>query len=230
MTKKPLIFCAIDTGTLAEAVHLARLIAPVTGAIKLGLEFFNAQGQQGIEAITEAAPGAALFLDLKFHDIPNTVAGAVRAISHRFKPAFLNVHAAGGFEMMRAAREACAPETQLLAVTLLTSLDEDAIARIGYRPGVQERVEQMALLTQEAGLAGVVCSSHEISALRAHLGPDFTLMVPGIRPAESEAGDQKRIMTPREALALGATHLVIGRPITQSPDPAAAARRILEGL
>lgn len=230
MTAQPAIFCAIDTDELSRAIALTRAIAPVTGGIKLGLEFFNAQGLAGIEAVMEAAPEAAMFLDLKFHDIPNTVAGAVRALSRRFKPAYINVHAAGGPEMMRAAAEACEAGTKLLAVTMLTSLDEAAIAAVGYKPGLQERVAQMAVLARDAGLAGVVCSSHEITLLRQACGPDFSLMVPGIRPAGADLGDQKRVMTPREALDLGASHLVIGRPITQAADPAAAARAILESL
>lgn len=230
MTHHPAVFCAIDTDDLAQAITLTHAIAPVTGGIKLGLEFFNAQGLAGIEAVINAAPDAAIFLDLKFHDIPNTVAGAVRALSRRFKPAYLNVHAAGGPEMMRAAAEACEPGTKLLAVTMLTSLDEAAIAAVGYKPGLQERVVQMATLSKDSGLAGVVCSSHEITLLREACGPDFALMVPGIRPQGAALGDQKRVMTPREALGLGATHLVIGRPITQAPDPATAASAIIESL
>lgn len=227
---KPLIFCAIDTDKLDKATELARAIAPITGGIKLGLEFFNAQGLHGIEAIIHAAPEAEIFLDLKFHDIPNTVAGAVKTLSRRFKPAYLNVHASGGLEMMKAARDACDPATKLLSVTLLTSLDETALKAIGYQEGLSDRVAQMALLTKEAGLAGVVCSSHEIQTLRQVCGSGFVLMVPGIRPLDSARDDQRRIMTPGHALQLGATHLVIGRPITQAPDPGAAARAILDGL
>lgn len=230
MTSHPLIFCAIDTDDLAKAINLVKSIAPITRGIKLGLEFFNAQGLQGIEAVMNAVPEAEIFLDLKFHDIPNTVAGAVRTLSKRFKPAYLNVHASGGLEMMKAARDACDPATKLLSVTLLTSLDEPALKAIGYQSGLSDRVAQMALLTKEAGLAGVVCSSHEIEILRGVCGPDFALMVPGIRPMGSKEDDQKRIMTPAQALQLGATHLVIGRPITQAPDPAAAARAIVESL
>lgn len=226
----PVIFCALDTPDFERAGLLARQIGPVTGGLKLGLEFFNAQGPEGVLRVMEAAGDAALFLDLKFHDIPNTVAGAVRSICGRIKPAYLNVHASGGADMMRAAKEACAPGTKLLAVTILTSLDEEAIAQTGFRACLPERVEQLALLAKESGLDGVVCSAHEIALLRRACGPDFILMVPGIRPEGAEAGDQKRVMTPQSALEAGANHLVIGRPITGARDPAEAARGILAGL
>lgn len=230
MSQKPLIFCAVDTADMDAALDLCRKIAPVTGGIKLGLEFFNANGPQGVEKIMNAMPEAKLFLDLKFHDIPNTVAGAVRAISRNLAPAYLNVHAAGGLAMMQAAKEACGKETKLLAVTILTSLNEAALQKIGFEDGLQDHVKQLALLTRESGLDGVVCSAHEISLLRACCGDDFILMVPGIRPAGAGAGDQKRVMTPEEAVKAGASHLVIGRPITESPDPAQAARDILASL
>lgn len=225
-----MIFCAIDTHDLARACDLARVVAPVTGGIKLGLEFFNHFGPHGIEAVLKVAPGARLFIDLKFHDIPNTVAGAVRGICSNFSPAYLNVHAAGGEAMMCAAKEACGDKTRLLAVTILTSLDADAISAVGYGADVPAQVERMALLTQKAGLDGVVCSAHEIALLRDACGADFDLMVPGIRPEGAAAGDQKRVMTPKQAFDAGATHLVIGRPITASADPAKAAADILEDL
>lgn len=228
MEQNGLIFCAIDTHDLTRACNLARIIAPVTGGIKLGLEFFNHFGPQGIEAVLKAAPDAQLFIDLKFHDIPNTVAGAVRGICSNFSPAYLNVHAAGGEAMMRAAKEACGDKTKLLAVTILTSLDADAIDAVGYGADVPAQVERMALLTQKAGLDGVVCSAHEIALLRDACGVDFDLMVPGIRPAGADTGDQKRVMTPKQAFDAGATHLVIGRPITAADDPARAAAEILE--
>jgi orotidine-5'-phosphate decarboxylase len=209
-------------------------LAPYTG-IKLGLEFFNAFGPQGIEKVLKAAPDAQLFIDLKFHDIPNTVAGAVRSICTHFTPAYLNVHASGGRAMMEAAANECQKtsngKTRLLAVTILTALSEQDLTEIGYqKDGAQQRVKALALLTASSGLDGVVCSSHEIESLRAACGDEFALMVPGIRPAGSEAGDQKRIMTPEQALREGATHLVIGRPITQADDPAKAAQDILNTL
>lgn len=227
---KPAIFCAIDTDDLTRAKDLTRVIAPVTGGIKLGMEFFNTFGPQGIEAIRETAPDAALFIDLKFHDIPNTVAAAVKTISNNLAPAYLNVHASGGLEMMQAAKAACAPTSKLLAVTILTSFSDDDLAAIGYAHNTADQVKHLALLTQQSGLDGVVCSSHEIETLRATCGEDFVLMVPGIRPAGAATGDQKRTMTPQEALNLGATHLVIGRPITSAADPAKAAADILESL
>jgi len=230
MTPTSKVFCAIDTADLAFACDLASKVGPVTGAIKLGLEFYNAFGPMGIECVQKVAGDAQLFIDLKFHDIPNTVAGAVRSICNNFSPAYLNVHAAGGLEMMEAALDACHPDTRLLAVTLLTSLDEDAVSAVGYNGGIRKSVERLALLTKEAALDGVVCSAHEIETLRVVCGNDFDLMVPGIRPIGAAQGDQKRVMTPQEAFSAGATHLVIGRPITGADDPAKAAQDIMESL
>ncbi len=230
MTSDPKIFCAIDTDNLEHACDLAQAIAPVTGALKLGLEFFNHFGPEGIERVLKAAPDAALFIDLKFHDIPNTVAGAIQGICSNFSPAYLNVHAAGGTEMMLAAKNACGRNTKLLAVTILTSLDEQAILDIGYQGDVAHNVQQLARAAENAGLDGVVCSAHEIAALRQSCNKDFVLMVPGIRPEGADAGDQKRVMTPSQALEAGATHLVIGRPITSAPDPSKAAQDILNSL
>ncbi len=227
--KLPAIYCAVDNPDLATAKALVAQIVPAGCGVKLGMEFFNANGPQGVRAIMESAPGASIFLDLKYHDIPNTVAGAVRAAS-ALGVDYLNVHAAGGLEMMRAAKDACAPGTKLLAVTVLTSLDDANLRSVGQSTPAADQVKRLALLTQEAGLDGVVCSSHEIKVLRDSCGPDFILMVPGIRPAGADVGDQKRIMTPADAMGQGATHLVIGRPITQAPDPAQAAKAIGESL
>ena len=227
---KSLIFCALDTADLQQAKDWAKQIGPVTGALKLGLEFVNSFGPAGIEAVQKECPDAALFMDLKFHDIPNTVAGAVRTICNTFAPAYLNVHAAGGQAMMEAAKEACGNETKLLAVTILTSLDQNAITQVGYQNDLSAQVAHMAKLTQDSGLDGVVCSALEIELIRQTCGADFDLMVPGIRPAGAGQGDQKRVMSPPEALNKGATHLVIGRPITGAPDPAQAAADILDSL
>lgn len=224
------IFCAIDKASKQDALNICKAIAPLGIGIKLGLEFFNALGAQTVKEIQEAFPTVPIFLDLKYHDIPNTVAGAIRAVTQHVQPAYLNIHAAGGREMMMAAKAACPKETKLLAVTMLTSLDETAISEVGYVDGLSDRVVQMAKLTKECGLDGVVCSSHEIELIRDACGDDFILMVPGIRPIGSNAGDQKRIMTPREAMDKGATHLVIGRPITQAVNPAQAAQDILKDL
>jgi orotidine-5'-phosphate decarboxylase len=226
----PTIFCALDTADLERAVYLSRTVGPVTGGLKLGLEFVHSFGPAGIEKVQAACPDAALFLDLKFHDIPNTVAKAVASVAANFAPTFLNVHAAGGAAMMRAAKDACGAKTKLLAVTLLTSIDETEFKKIGYGGTIATRVEGFARLAKECGLDGVVCSAHEIANLRAAHGPDFTLMVPGIRPAGADANDQKRVMTPKQALQEGASCLVIGRPITESADPAGAARAIMDEI
>ncbi len=226
----PKIFCAIDKADMDAAKKLCTQITKAGIGIKLGLEFFNKFGVQGLKDIQNDFVDIPIFIDLKYHDIPNTVAGAVRSITSEIKPAYLNLHAAGGLEMMKAAKAACPPETKLLAVTILTSLDEQAIEEVGYKEGLRDRVVQMAKLTQAAGLDGVVCSSHEIEAIREACGDDFILMVPGIRPAGSVAGDQSRVMAPKEAIDKGATHLVIGRPISQSDDPAKTAQDILESI
>lgn len=226
----PKIFCAIDKPDIQSAKALCASITKAGLGIKLGLEFFNALGLQGIKDIENEFPNIPIFLDLKYHDIPNTVAGAIRAVTKDFTPAFLNVHVAGGLEMLKAAKEACPAETKLLGMTILSSLNEEAIAQVGYQENLEDRVVQMAKLTQEAGLDGIVCSSHEIERIRQECGNDFILMVPGIRPAGSDQGDQKRIMTPQEALKKGASHLVIGRPITQSENPEIAAQDIVNSL
>lgn len=229
MPSLPTIFCAVDTPDLDQARDLTSAINGVCG-LKLGLEFFNAHGVAGVQALLTNYPDLPLFLDLKYHDIPNTVAAAIHAVCTTLKPAFLNVHAAGGIEMMRAAKAACSPETKLLAVTVLTSLDADNLRSVGQDSDTAAQVLRLAKLTQQAGLDGVVCSSHEIETVRQACGDDFILMVPGIRPAGSAANDQKRIMTPAEAMKKGATHLVIGRPITQSDSPQQTAREIIDSL
>lgn len=235
---QPKIFCALDTPDLTNAKTLAGILAPLGIGLKLGLEFFSANGPQGLKAIRDAFPDARLFVDLKFHDIPNTVAHAVRGIT-RLAPDYLNLHASGGSEMMRMAQEAMLDEAakngiktapKLLAVTILTSLTDQSLQDIGYAHAVSDQVVKLAQLTQSSGLAGVVCSGHEITSLRKTLGPDFVLMVPGIRPADADVQDQKRVMTPKEALHAGATHLVIGRPITGAADAAEAAQNILKAL
>jgi orotidine-5'-phosphate decarboxylase len=223
------IFCALDTTEVDHARSLARSLAGAVGGMKLGLEFFAANGPEGVRAV--AAGAGRVFLDLKLHDIPNTVAGAVRAVTP-LAPAFLTLHCAGGAAMLRAARDAAAaagsaPRTRLLGVTVLTSLDEDDLAATGQKSPVADQVLRLAVLAQASGLDGVVCSPQEVGMLRRECGPGFLLVVPGIRPAGSTAGDQKRIMAPREALAAGADYLVIGRPITAAPDPAAAAQALL---
>jgi orotidine-5'-phosphate decarboxylase len=225
------VFCALDTPDLAGARDLAQALGSAIGGLKLGLEFFCAQGPAGMRAM--AALGRPIFLDLKLHDIPNTVAGAVRALGP-LGVAMVNVHAAGGAAMMKAAAEAArglGPRRPLVtAVTVLTSLDAADLEATGVSGTPLDQVLRLARLAQASGLDGVVCSAAEIAALRAALGPDFLLVVPGLRPQGSAAGDQKRMASPAEARAAGADLLVIGRPITGAPDPAAAAQAIAAEL
>jgi len=225
----PKIFCAVDTNDINKAIETAKMVEGFCG-IKLGLEFFNGHGVDGIEKVMACVSNTPLFLDLKYHDIPNTVAGAVRAVTQHVKPAYINVHATGGLDMMKAAKDACPPETKLLAVTVLTSIDPETLESVGQGNDPKAQVTKLAKLAQAAGCDGVVCSSHEIGVIRDSCGDDFITIVPGIRPEGSEKGDQKRVMTPREAVDQGATHLVIGRPITQSADPKATIQSILETL
>ena len=235
MTQNPhadRIFVAIDTTDIDRAVALCQPLGGIVGGIKIGKEFFVAHGPAGARRLCETAK-LPLFLDLKFHDIPNTVAGAVRA-SLPLKPRIVNVHAAGGIEMMRAAAAAAAQagadRPLVIGVTVLTSLDDDDLKATGVADSTAVQVQRLALLAREAGLDGVVCSPREIALLRAACGPDFKLVVPGIRPAGSAMGDQKRVLTPAEAVALGADVLVIGRPITAAEEPARAARSVVAEL
>ncbi|NQV79946.1 MAG: orotidine-5'-phosphate decarboxylase, partial [Alphaproteobacteria bacterium] len=220
------IFCALDTTDLDRARKLGLAVNDQVGGLKIGKEFFTAHGPDGVRQVVPS--GVPLFLDLKFHDIPNTVAGAVRAAC-LLSPAIINVHASGGTAMMEAAvaaaQESASPPW-VLGVTVLTSLDANDLESMGVTGSPQDHVLRLAALAQHAGLAGVVCSAREISALRAACGPDFKLVVPGIRPEGSAVGDQKRTMTPPEALERGADVLVIGRPITAATDPASAAQAI----
>ncbi|MGB1547713.1 MAG: orotidine-5'-phosphate decarboxylase [Alphaproteobacteria bacterium] len=228
------IFCAIDTPALSAALALAKTLGGHVGGVKMGLELFTAAGPEGAKALAAAAP---LFLDLKFHDIPNTVAGAVRA-AVALRPAYLTLHTAGGEAMLRAAKEAAetaaaeagTERPRLLGVTVLTSLDQADLDTVGLKGPVAERTLALAELAKRAGLDGVVASAREVRAIRAHLGPDFTLAVPGLRPAFAKAGDQKRVATPAEALQAGADLLVIGRPITEAPDPLEAVRQIVQEI
>lgn len=225
------VFVALDTADLDQAVAWADAVRPCVGGVKLGLEFFNSNGPDGVRQIVDL--GLPVFLDLKFHDIPNTVAGAVRAVAG-LGVAIVNVHASGGAAMLAAATAAAAEHSDnrplVIAVTVLTSLDGDDLAGVGQMGPPASQVERLARLAQSCGLDGVVCSPAEIAVLRLACDTGFHLIVPGIRPAWASSGDQKRIMTPRQARDLGADILVIGRPITGSDDPAAAAARIAEEL
>jgi orotidine-5'-phosphate decarboxylase len=224
MDRNP-ILCAIDTNEIARAEALIAATAGAVGGVKLGLEFFAAHGPAGIR--TAAAGQRNVFLDLKLHDIPNTVAGAVKSCL-ALDPLLLTLHCAGGPAMMRAAAEARGnARTKLLGVTVLTSLDDSDLAATGQNGPAAAQVKRLALLAQASGLDGVVCSPQEVAMLRATCRKDFLLVVPGIRPAGAAAQDQKRVQTPRDAITAGADYLVIGRPITEAPDPQAAARAIL---
>jgi len=224
------IFVAIDTPDLDRALALARAVGPHAGGLKVGLEFITAQGPEGIRAI--AALGKPVFADTKFHDIPNTVAGAAREIA-KLGVAVFNIHASGGEAMMRAAKDAASsinPQMKLIAVTVLTSIDDGVLDSVGQRGPAGDQVVRLAKLVQAIGLDGVVCSAHEIAAIRKACGEDFLLVVPGIRPAGSDLAEQRSVMTPAEAARAGADILVIGRPITGAEDPARAARDIALSL
>jgi orotidine-5'-phosphate decarboxylase len=216
------VFIALDTPDLERAKEIALKVRNHVGGIKLGLEFFSANGRHGIKEMAEI--GLPIFLDLKFHDIPNTVAKAVQAL-RPLEPAILTVHAAGGRAMMEDAKAAAWTGTKVVAVTVLTSLDGGDLRSVGVDCDPHPQVERLTELAREAGLDGVVCSGNEVAAAKA-LWPEGFFVVPGVRPAGGKSGDQKRVMTPRQALDNGASILVVGRPITQAPDPDQAARAI----
>ncbi len=230
------IIVALDVPTAADAVQLAHSVGPSVGALKIGMELFTSAGPDIVRRMREA--GAQIFLDLKFHDIPNTVAKAVAA-AVRLDVQMLTIHTSGGLDMMRAA-EASAQETArslgrpaplVLGVTVLTSMDSAQLASVTLETNVAEQVERLAQLAAQSGLRGLVCSPLELSALRKSLPASLQLVTPGIRTTPPAAGDdQKRTLGPLEALAAGANWLVIGRPIYAAPDPAAAARDILDRI
>jgi len=234
MTRNPII-AALDVPSAEQALKLAKEIAPVVGAFKIGSELFTSAGPDIVRRIRDT--GAAVFLDLKFHDIPNTVAKAV-ASATRFDVQMLTIHTSGGLEMMRAA-EASAQQAAkaagraaplVLGVTVLTSSNGSMLAEIGCEPNVVAQVERLARLAVKAGLRGLVCSPLEIVALRKILSAHVQLVTPGIRTGAEKADDQKRTLTPREAIQAGANWLVIGRPIHAAENPRAAAEKILESL
>ncbi|MBF6601968.1 MAG: orotidine-5'-phosphate decarboxylase [Sphingorhabdus sp.] len=216
------IFVALDTPNLDDALTIARSVKGHVGGLKLGLEFFCANGHHGVYEIQKL--GLPIFLDLKLHDIPNTVAKAMQAINV-LEPAIVTVHASGGRAMMEGAKAAAGSNTKVVGVTLLTSLDERDMERIGYSGSTHDQVSRLTELAMEAGLDGIVCSGNEVGA--AHkIWKDGFFVVPGLRPSDGKAGDQKRTVTPRAARDHGASILVIGRPITAAEDPNAAARAI----
>ena len=225
MAQNP-IYLGLDTPDLDHAEALGRAVRPYVGGLKLGLEFFMANGPDGVRRMGRV--GLPIFLDLKLHDIPNTVAGALKSLSV-LDLAIVNVHAGGGLGMMQAAHAVRPPGAKLIAVTVLTSMDEADLAGIGVSGNPAAQVQRLAALTREAGLDGVVCSAHEVAQLKAQWAEGL-FVVPGIRPAGAALGDQKRVMTPAGALAAGAGVLVIGRPITAAADPASAAAAIADSL
>lgn len=220
------IYLAIDTVKVEDALSLAQKVHNHVGGLKLGLEFFCANGHHGVQEVAKL--GLPIFLDLKLHDIPNTVAKAVEAL-RAIEPAVLTVHAAGGRAMLEAAKAAASPKTKVVAVTVLTSLDKPDLADIGVASEPLEQVERLAKLAREAGLDGIVCSGHEVGHVHK-IWPEGFFVVPGVRPADGVIGDQKRVVTPAQAKADGASILVIGRPISQAEDPDLAARKICETL
>lgn len=230
-TLDPKILIALDFADKQQAMALIAQLDPANCRLKVGKEMFTLFGPEFVRSLVQA--GFDVFLDLKFHDIPNTVAKAVAAAAE-LGVWMVNVHASGGLRMMQAARNALLPYGEqaplLIAVTVLTSMTDDELAQVGVLRSPAEQVLALARLTRDAGLDGVVCSAQEASLLKAELGHGFKLVTPGIRPAGSDAGDQRRIMTPEQALAAGSDYLVIGRPITQAANPAEALAAINQSL
>jgi orotidine-5'-phosphate decarboxylase len=231
MTAVSPICIALDTPDVARATALARLLRPHVGFAKLGMEFFYAHGPAGYEKV--AGEGLPVFLDLKLHDIPSTVGAAMSSLMQlEPRPSIVNVHATGGLDMMKAAADAVAGRAKLIAVTILTSLSDDDIWAAGFETArdTQGHARALAGLARQAGLDGVVCSPHDLAGIRHDIGRDFLTVVPGIRPADAAAQDQKRVATPAFAKAAGANILVIGRAITGATDPVAATRAITASL
>ncbi len=227
---KDRLIVALDVPTAAQARELARQLGGICRWVKVGLELYLVAGAAIVEEL--ASQGFSVFLDLKFHDIPNTVAGAVRSASS-MGASLLTVHAAGGPAMLAAAAEAAAAQAnspRLLAVTVLTSMDAAQLAAIGVDASPADQVLRLARMARNSGIDGLVCSAEEIRVLRQELGPAMQLVIPGIRPVGSEVGDQKRISTPADAIRAGANALVVGRPITKASNPAQAAEAILKEI
>ena len=225
------LIIALDFDRLAPALQMARRLADFAGMFKIGRQLFTAEGPHAVEKLAKFGPG--IFLDLKFHDIPNTVAGATHAAAQLPGVRLVNVHALGGRAMMRAAARAVAGKKRrpkVVGVTLITSMDEKAMSQVGILGPPLKRVVQLARLAKLAGLDGVVASPLEVAAIRRACGGKFLTVVPGIRPAAFARDDQSRFATPAEAIRAGADYLVVGRPITEAKDPRAAAKAILEEM
>lgn len=216
------IYLALDLPRLDAAIALAQKVKSHVGGLKLGLEFFCAHGHHGVHEMAKV--GLPIFLDLKLHDIPNTVAGAMQSI-HVLEPAIVTVHASGGRAMMEDAKAAAGEHCKVVAVTVLTSLDDADMGAMGIGGSAYDQALRLADLAQEAGLDGIVCSGHEVGAIHKRWKNGY-FVVPGLRPADGKLGDQKRSVTPRAARDAGASVLVIGRPISRAEDPVAAARAI----
>ncbi|MBY5920371.1 orotidine-5'-phosphate decarboxylase [Ferrimonas balearica] len=231
MISDPKVLVALDFASEKDAMAFVDRIDPSQCRLKVGKEMFTLFGPQFVKALADK--GFEVFLDLKFHDIPNTVARAVAAAAE-LGVWMVNVHATGGSKMMAAAKEALAPygekAPKLIAVTVLTSMGEEELPELGVKRSGDEQVLALASLAKQAGLDGVVCSAREAAMLKAELGQDFQLVTPGIRPAGADLGDQRRVMTPAEAIQAGSDYLVIGRPITQSEDPLATLKAINASL
>jgi orotidine-5'-phosphate decarboxylase len=227
MTPSDRICAALDFPSFAAAEPFARAVAPHVGMLKVGLELFVAEGPPAVRAA--AALGRPVFLDLKLHDIPNTVEGAARSAAAS-GAALLTVHAAGGAEMIRAAVRGAGPAVRVLAVTVLTSLDAAALDSVGLAGPPEAAVVRLARVAVGAGAGGIVCSPHEVGAVRAAVGPGPLLVVPGVRPPGAARGDQARVATPAEAVRAGADVIVVGRPLRDAPDPARAAAELAAAL
>jgi orotidine-5'-phosphate decarboxylase len=227
---KDRLIIALDVSRASEAQKIVSEVGEAASTYKVGKQLFTAEGPQVVRDLV--ASGRKVFLDLKFHDIPNTVAGAVRSAAE-LRVSMLTVHASGGSKMLRAAAEASAHSSSkplTLAVTVLTSLADEDLQELGLPVVVADQVLRLAGIARNAGIGGIVASAHEAQSLRRNLGEGFAIVTPGIRPVGSAAADQSRIVTPSDALRSGATHIVVGRPITADPNPAEAARRILEEM
>jgi orotidine-5'-phosphate decarboxylase len=226
-TAKAPIAVALDASDLDQASRWAHAVEPYVSTVKIGLELFCRFGPSAVAGV-RGGTGIELFLDLKLHDIPNTVAGAARSVA-RLRPTYLTVHASGGRAMIEAVVEAV-PDVLVTAVTVLTSLDEFGFAEAGFAGNPTDATLRMSVLAVSAGARAIVCSPHEVAAVRAEVGPDIRLITPGVRPAGSAHQDQARVATPEQALADGADLLVIGRPITGARDPGAAAAALAGAL
>ncbi len=218
------LIVALDVPNYAEAEKLVKTLSPVVKIFKVGKELFTAEGPRVVEMVRKH--GAKVFLDLKFHDIPNTVAGAC-ASAAKLGVFMMNVHACGGREMMQKAAEAVKDKSLLIGVTVLTSMNEANLKEVGVATGVAAQVENLAKLAKTSGLKGVVCSPLEIELIRKTCGNDFVIVTPGVRPDWAATGDQKRVMTPKEAIQKGADYLVVGRPITAASNLLDAAKKVL---